>query len=516
MKQTLKILIIDDSVDDRMLYARVLHKSEDTNYIISEVASGEEGLQEIMAELPDCVLLDYSLPGRNGLEILKRIHTNLPFLPVIMLTSHGNETIAVSAIHEGAQNYINKATISPETLQRAIKVAVEHCNLQRRIHDQRTSLEIFTRALAHDLKEPVRTIGSFLELLQEEGASFTERGKTYFNYITKAAKRMDSLIDTVYYYTRLDDPDMHIDKENCDLEKVLEEAKENLSTYISESGAEIESGNLPIVHANRTQLTQLLQNIIINAIRHSDKAPKIKVTSAKTDGQWQISISDNGPGIPVEHTEKVFEPFKRMTYSREQGLGLGLSICRKIVQSHGGRIWFESQKGDGTTFHFTVSQAMDEKTDEKIEKPINSQLGTILLVEDNEADIELTRIMLIDEPKLKCNLHVARDGREALNHLNKDGDERQPDLILLDINMPGVDGFDLLKKMQEKGNLRNIPVVMCTTSTYNKDIEKAKALGAVGYLTKPPELAKLKPVIEAATNIRLERSDGGYSLVKFG
>ena len=100
------------------------------------------------------MLLDYSLPGRNGVEVLKRIRAKHPFVPVVMLTGQGNENVAVTAMQEGAQNYIAKSAITPESLEHVIRMAIEHCTMEKRIHEQRGSLEIFTRALAHDLKEP--------------------------------------------------------------------------------------------------------------------------------------------------------------------------------------------------------------------------------------------------------------------------------------------------------------------------------------------------------------------------
>src|SRR4051812_45661755 len=121
-KNLMNILIIDDSIDDCMLYSRVLHKSSDISYLITEAKDGEEGLKMICAEMPDCILLDYSLPGRNGVEVLKRIRASHPYLPVVMLTGQGNENVAVTAIQEGAQNYIAKSSITPESLQRAIRV----------------------------------------------------------------------------------------------------------------------------------------------------------------------------------------------------------------------------------------------------------------------------------------------------------------------------------------------------------------------------------------------------------
>ena len=207
------------------------------------------------------MLLDYSLPGHNGIEVLKRIRELHPFIPVIMLTGQGNETVAVAAMREGAQNYISKSTITPDAIQRAIQVAIEHCSMEKRINEQRNSLEIFARALAHDLKEPVRTIQSYLDLLASQ-ETLSEKGRGYFGYVQNAAGRMGALIDTVHFYMRLDGSDQEIPKDVCDVSAVLEEAKENAAELIRERKLVIASDVLPFVKANRMQLLQVLQNLV--------------------------------------------------------------------------------------------------------------------------------------------------------------------------------------------------------------------------------------------------------------
>jgi len=203
VSDVIRILVIDDSPDDRELYWRALNKNTDVLYDISDAEDGERGLARIEECAPDCILLDYSLPGRNGIEVLKRIHARHPHIPVVMLTGQGNETVAVNAMREGAQNYISKSTITPEAMQRAIQVAIDHCSMEKRIAEQHTSLEIFARALAHDLKEPVRTIQSYLDLLASQ-ETLSEKGKGYFSYVQNAAGRMAALIDTVHFYVRPD------------------------------------------------------------------------------------------------------------------------------------------------------------------------------------------------------------------------------------------------------------------------------------------------------------------------
>ncbi len=197
MNDIIKLLVIDDSEDDRSLYRRSLKKSIGDSCIISESDSGEDGLNRLNTEHFTCVLLDYSMPGHDGVEILKRIRAEHPFLAVVMLTGQGNEKVAVNAMQEGAQNYISKANITPESLEYVVRSAIEHCHMQKRIYEQHSSLEVFSRALAHDLKEPVRSICSLVEMIQKR-EQFTGKTANYFQYVHKAANRMRLLIDSVF------------------------------------------------------------------------------------------------------------------------------------------------------------------------------------------------------------------------------------------------------------------------------------------------------------------------------
>lgn len=523
MDRITKILIIDDSEDDRLLYRRALQKSPEVNYSISETDNGDQGIERIVHDQPDCILLDYSMPGRNGLEVLKHIRSKHPFIPIVVLTGQGSENLAVAVIQEGAQNYLSKSAVTPETLDRVIRIAIEHCSLQKRLHEQRNSLEIFTHALAHDLKEPVRTIHSFIELIARD-QNLSPKAADYFQYIQKSASRMASLIDAVHMYTRIDAATEQM-PELCDLNEIVGEIRLNLNQLISEKHATIEVDNLPELRCNGTQLSQVFQNLISNAIRHCDVRPVIHISAEKKPGNYFLfRVRDNGTGISEEYRDKIFEPFKRMTRSSEQGLGLGLAICKKIIEKHGGKIWYESQPGVGTTFLFTLPVLQESLiVKEANRSPFgpsrasidNADLANILLVEDNKADVELARIMLIDEPQMKCNFTVAHDGYEALQLLRESRNKSSSvDLMLLDINMPRMNGFELLEKMQSEEKLRDIPVIMCSTSNYDKDMQKAKALGAVGYIIKPAEINKLRAIIQHLSGVKLSQENKGFRLLR--
>lgn len=184
MAKPTKVLIIDDSADDQLLYQRSLTKGTDGAYEILCAESGDEAFARLDDFAPDCILLDYSLPGHNGIEVLKRLRATHPFTAVAMLTGQGNETVAVAAMQQGAQHYISKSSITPEALQRAIGVAIEHCGMQRRIHSQVERLNLLhqiTRAIGErqDLDSILQVVVRALEdRLPVEFASVCQYNRT--------------------------------------------------------------------------------------------------------------------------------------------------------------------------------------------------------------------------------------------------------------------------------------------------------------------------------------------------
>jgi len=521
--EQVKILIIDDNQDDRLLCRRALQKSTETRYELLEAGDGEYGMRIIEEEQPVCVLLDYSLPGRNGIEVLKRIRAKHPFIPVVILTGQGNEKVAVTAIQQGAQNYIVKSSITQEILEHTTRMSIDHCTLQKRSHEQRTSLAVFTRALAHDLKEPARTIRSYIELLGQQN-ELNGKSKNYFNYIQNASDRMLTLIDTVFLYTQLNNTG-DVTKEICNLSTILVEVQENLDQLIRERGATITSTSMPVIYANRAHIMQLMQNLICNAIYHSEKPVSIHIRSAAQADYWLLTVRDNGAGIEEEYQKTIFEPFKRMTSTEEQGAGLGLAICEKIVESHSGKIWCESHPGQGSTFFFSLPRTLpvseqppamhssDFLTAREPSARENKPLANVLLVDDSRADIEMTRFKLLEHSRLQCNLLTATHSSEALTILRTGMSSGQPiDLLLLDINMPGMDGFELLQQIRADKELHRITIVMCTNSIYDKDMQRARELGAAGYLTKPLDFTRLKSIIAQNMYLRLSQENEGYSL----
>jgi len=225
---------------------------------------------------------------------------------------------------------------------------------QARINEQRETLEVFTHALAHDLREPVRTVRAFTDMIIEDGG-LPESAKTYFDYVRRGADRMGLLIETVFTYTQLHDP-TQIKKARCSMDAALNAARENLHSLITETGAKIDAPPLPEVEANAGQMMQIFQNLISNAIKHCPQPVTITVTVEPSGDYWQFCVRDDGHGIAEPDIERIFQPFKRLNLN-EDGTGLGLAICAKIVAAHGGRISCQSKEGEGAGFVFTLPKA---------------------------------------------------------------------------------------------------------------------------------------------------------------
>jgi PAS domain S-box-containing protein len=219
-------------------------------------------------------------------------------------------------------------------------------------------LEQFTSIVSHDLQEPIRTIKSFLQLIDMKiDQQQTDSLKTYINKSINAANRMRELIQNLLHYSQLARGE--IVEENVNVNELLNHVLQNIKTSIESSGAQVViENNVSFVYGDRIQLTQLLQNLISNALKFtSAQRPLIRIQCYVDNGHPKFAISDNGIGIADKDLEKVFEIFRRLdTNNKYPGTGIGLAICKKIVERHNGRIWPVSLPGKGTTFYFTLNE----------------------------------------------------------------------------------------------------------------------------------------------------------------
>jgi PAS domain S-box-containing protein len=218
-----------------------------------------------------------------------------------------------------------------------------------------TELEQFAYVASHDLQEPLRKIKNFAELLEMQYKDrLDDKANKYIKYMVSGASRMQTLISDLLTFSRITTRDKTIKRMN--LGKPCKLAIDNLETLIHENNAKISYEKLPEVKADETQMIQLFQNLVGNAIKfRNENSPEIQISSKNIGNEWIISVKDNGIGIEEEYQNKVFEVFQRLhTKEKYPGTGIGLAVCKKIVEQLGGRLWFESKHHEGTIFHFTI------------------------------------------------------------------------------------------------------------------------------------------------------------------
>jgi signal transduction histidine kinase len=219
-------------------------------------------------------------------------------------------------------------------------------------------LEEFAYVSSHDLKEPLRMVNIYTQLLLKDYAAKDEKAQQYAAFIQDGVSRMEKLLYDLLNYSRT----VYAEGENterADLSKSLVQALAMLNGHIKESQAQIEYGQLPVVAGDEGQLAQVFQNLISNAIKYrkNDVPLKITLSAEHTGHDWKITFSDNGIGFDPRYSERIFGLFKRLHKAEYPGTGLGLAICQRIIERYGGRIWAEGRPGQGATFYFTLPDA---------------------------------------------------------------------------------------------------------------------------------------------------------------
>jgi signal transduction histidine kinase len=235
--------------------------------------------------------------------------------------------------------------------------------LQETVQELRQSnerLEEFAYAASHDLQEPLRMVSSYLQLLENRhGDELDEEAEEFMDFALSGANRMQAMIGNLLEYSRVTTSGEPL--EATDSEEVVGAVLDDLDVRIEETGATITVEELPTVNADPNQLSQLFQNLLSNALKYSgDEPPVVHVSAERTGDVWQFSVADEGIGIEEEYQDGIFDVFNQVHSGEdaaEEAGGIGLALCERIVERHGGDIWAESTPGEGTTFYFTIPAA---------------------------------------------------------------------------------------------------------------------------------------------------------------
>jgi signal transduction histidine kinase len=355
----LRALVVEDEPADVELALRALRLAD--LEVTEDVAQTVQEFTELVRRNSyDVVLADYKLPGWNGMESVDILRKEGLDIPVILVSGALGEQTAVDCIKQGAADYVLKDHLArlPGSVRRAMRetrLREDHRHSQADLARSNRDLEQFAYVASHDLQEPLRMVATYTQLLSERyrGKLDSDADK-YIHYAVDGALRMQKLVEDLLAFSRVGRNALPHENTDCNL--ALQVALKNLEAAIQESGAVVERAQLPVLVVDSSQMVQLFQNLIGNAIKfRGSNPPRIRVSAECLGKECVFSVSDNGIGIAAEDAESIFVVFRRLHNRADYpGNGIGLSICKKIVEQHGGRIWVESKVGHGSTFHFAI------------------------------------------------------------------------------------------------------------------------------------------------------------------
>jgi len=376
-KEPLSVVMVEDNLADAELALRELRRGGFE--VTSCIAQSPASLRNLLRSAPcDVILADYNLGSWRGMDALEVLRGEGRDVPLILVSGALGDVTAVECIKQGVTDYVLKDSLArlPISVRRALhekqareeqrKAERELAAKVQELARSNRDLEQFAYVASHDLQEPLRMVAAYTQLLAERYAGkLDENADKYIRYAVEGATRMQTLVNDLLTFSRVGR-----DRQRTGFAagEAVEDALHNLHTAVQESGAVVHFQSLPQIHAYRPQLTQLFQNLIGNAIKfRGAQAPEITITAEANAGGWIFSVRDNGIGIAPEHADAIFVIFQRLhTRADYPGNGVGLAICKKIVEQHGGRIWVESRPEEGAAFKFTLPPAAADESREPV------------------------------------------------------------------------------------------------------------------------------------------------------
>jgi len=353
--------------------------------------------------------------------------------------------------------------------ERQLRQQIE-AEMQRRVD--------FSRMLAHELKTPLTSILASTDSLQAELTD--ERLLNLAENITRGTvslrRRVGELLDLAKGEVGI----LEINAEQIDLLGIVTEVAENMRTLAQTQGQQITvnmPASLPPTWADGHRIHQVISNLLDNALKYTPKGGEIVLEVVVKENDLVIEVKDTGPGLSRQEQDRVFEPYHRMSRDkgRMSGLGLGLALCKRLVELHSGRIWVRSRPGKGALFGFSLPV---QTTDEEATRfPPTDKLWRVLIIEDDPEIVDAVELAF-EKDWPEADLLAARMGEEGISLVEK-GDV---DIVILDLSLPDIDGFDVLERIRL---FSSIPIIIVTVRDEEEDITRGLKLGADDYVTKP-------------------------------
>ncbi|HEY4581048.1 MAG TPA: ATP-binding protein [Candidatus Acidoferrales bacterium] len=390
----IRVLLVDDDEDYYVLTRGLLADVADEHYHLDWIATYQAGLQAILRGGYAVCLVDYHIGERTGLDLLRAAVAQKCLAPIIMLTGQGDHEVDLEAMRAGAADYLTKGKVDSALLERAIRYALERAHTlaalrQSELHtaelyetEQRHNRELeqayadlrraetrrddLTSMIVHDLRNPLTVITTSLELLSNlmRNPNHVQSDSTtrFLQRARSASQRMLSMIDDLLNVRKFEAGELQLALAPLSLSELVIEKQEAVRAQAQQEGKSLTvdaPADVPAVQADASLIGRVVDNLLSNAFKYTEKDGHITLR-LESDGQVvTLRVSDDGEGIPPQHHRRIFEKFAQVVdpatgLALRKGSGLGLALCRMAVEAHGGRIWVESNPGQGSTFSFTL------------------------------------------------------------------------------------------------------------------------------------------------------------------
>jgi signal transduction histidine kinase len=487
---------------------------------VTAVADGAQALSLALRNAPDLVLTDVMMPSLDGFALIRALRDDprTASVPVVMLSARAGEGPRVAGLAAGANDYLVKPFSARELLARvsthlelgrlrraADVLLAEREQLLLREREARRDAEQASRAkddflamLGHELRNPLAPIVTALQLLRLRGNDPAEREHTI---IERQVTHLTTLVDDLLDISRITQGKIELKRESIELSAVVARAVE-IASPLFEQRRHVLVVDVPLhgvsAFVDPTRFAQVISNLLTNAAKYTEVGGRIVVSAESTAGDVTLSVSDNGIGIAEEMLPRVFDIFMQERQASDRahgGLGLGLAIVRSLVKMHGGTVSASSGgRGAGSSFVIRLP-AMVAAEQPLRQVPLSAPVlvlpggvRRVLVVDDNTDAAELLARAMIE---FGCETQIAHDGPSALALI----ETFRPELALLDIGLPVMDGYELAQHIRNLPAAQPIHLVAVTGYGQKSDIEQALAAGFDEHLTKPVDILQLKVLV---------------------